>query len=530
MVPIPGNDARWLRSNRETVSGDHGPATLQEYLRVIRQRKLLITAVTVVFAGAALIWSLQQPEIYRAEASLDFRAPEADLDDLGGLPNVFPRESPEMRAASGARVVNRPDIARAVFRESGVDPVRDEVSVAASAEQRTNFVVMQVEARDPRVAATVANLFAEEIVAVRLREFRRDVQRTIDVAEDEFRRLREDERLFRQGPEAERLARLHSLKRLGRPVEIVRPASASSEPVSPHPVRNTLLGLVAGLTFGLLAAFGRNALDRRVRDGGEVAELTELPLIGHIREEALGQVYLDGGAGHPDRAAEFEAFRMLRANLDYLSFDEPVRTALVTSPLAEEGKSTVALSLAIAAVLRGETALLVGCDLRRPVLDQRLGINAEPGLSDYLAGKATPQEVLQNVPLGAVPGAVANGAGPPTLVCITAGTAISEPGALLTSQRFADFLEQISGAYDLVVLDSAPLLAVVDTLEIARLVDAIVVCVRSMQTRRDELVAVRRQLEQLGDKRKGIAFTGLRPDTQSPYGYAYANYHATVRS
>lgn len=503
---------------------------MQEYLQVIRQRKLLILAAVIVFTAATFIWSVRQPDIYRAEASLEFRAPEADLDALGGIPNVLPRQSAEQRAAAGARVVNRSDIAEDVYKKAELTPEQAEsIALISSAEQRTNFVVIQVEARDPAVAAKLANLFAEETVDTTTAEFRREIGRAIEVAEDEFESLRREERYFRRGPELERLARMRSLRRLGRPVEVAEAAVAPTDRVSPNPVRNTLLALLAGLTFGLVAAFGRHALDRRIRDGSEIAELTDIPVIGHVRHAAMGRVYLDGGAGDPEDAAEFEAFRILRTNLDYLSVDDPMRTVLVTSPLAEEGKSSVAISLAVAGALRGEATLILGCDLRRPVLAERLGVEPEPGLADYLAGKATPDEVLRTVPVGAAR-ASTNGARPPELACITAGTPVFDPAAMLKSQRFADFLEQVSEAYDLVVLDSAPMLAVADALELARLVDGIIVCVRSMQTRRDELTAVRHQLEQLGEKRKGIALTGMRPDTRSPYGYAYASYQATVRS
>ena len=141
--------------------------------------------------------------------------------------------------------------------------------------------------------------------------------------------------------------------------------------------------------------------------------------------------------------------------------------------MAEEGKSTVAACLAVANAEAGRRTLLVECDLRRPVLAKRFAINATPGLTDYLTGNAEPSEILQ--PVAGYSGRTnvngngngnARDASATNLVCITSGTNVPQPAKLLASDRFRTFLEEVSKVYDSVILDTAPLLPVADTLSI----------------------------------------------------------------
>lgn len=156
------------------------------------------------------------------------------------------------------------------------------------------------------------------------------------------------------------------------------------------------------------------------------------------------------------------------------------------------------------------------------------GLQPGPGLSDYLAGRAEPGDILQTV---AIPGAsVGNGNGPAPettagLVVIVAGTPTSRPAEILSSERFRTFLSTVRDAYDIVILDSTPLLSVVDALELLRHVDGIVLCARSVQTTRDQLRAARAALDRAPDRPTGVVVTGLSARDEAEYGYysyAYA--------
>jgi len=302
-------------------------------------------------------------------------------------------------------------------------------------------------------------------------------------------------------------------------------------PASPKPLRSTIFGGLIGLMLGIGLAFVRDSLDRRLRDSNEIQEALDLPVVGMVRIEALGNAaYVPNGRG-PMTDQDIESFRILRTNLEFLDVDEPITSVLVTSPLPEEGKSTVAASLAAANAAAGKRTLLVECDLRRPSLPERLSINRGPGLSDYLAGQASAGEILQVVTLSQTELSANGGAGAQVevtagkLVVIAAGSQSIRPAELLGSQRFRDFLEAVCAAYDAVVIDTPPLLSVSDTLEIVPHVDSILVCIRADQTTRDQARAVKAALAHLPERTTGIVVTGLKPGREHDYGYySYAYY------
>jgi len=261
-------------------------------------------------------------------------------------------------------------------------------------------------------------------------------------------------------------------------------------------------------------------------------------MLGSVRNEAMGFAGPIGNGRGLMSDADLESFRILRTNLEFLDVDHPLKSVVVTSAFPEEGKSTVAASLAFASVAAGKRTLLVECDLRRPVLAGRLGIEPAPGLADYLLGRAGPQEVLQRVEIPA-PSPNGNGAsdgegsdadqavavpdgGDRTLVCITAGATQPHSAELLGSKRFRDFLAAVTAAYDAVILDATPLLAVVDALEVLPHADGVVVCVRAARTTRDQVRAARSALEHLPERPMGLVVTGIRSGDEGDYGYYHS--------
>jgi Mrp family chromosome partitioning ATPase len=155
---------------------------------------------------------------------------------------------------------------------------------------------------------------------------------------------------------------------------------------------------------------------------------------------------------------------------------------------------------------------------------KRLGLNPGPGLTDYLVDGLTPDRVLQ-VHTFADPAAHnmnghSNGR-TPKLTCITAGNVGSFSGDALGSQRFSEMLAEVRQVYDLVVIDSAPLLAVAETSEMISFVDAIVFCVRLGHTTVEHVKAARSALERLPNRLGGLVVTDLSPQLGGYYGYGY---------
>jgi Mrp family chromosome partitioning ATPase/capsular polysaccharide biosynthesis protein len=513
--------------------------SLRDYLRVLRTQRLLIIGLTIAFAAAAFLVSSLQTKEYTAEAALSFRDIGQDLSLIGE--DSIPQLAPDQRAAINAERVTRTSVANQVRSDLGTDLTTDQVKDAVSTQigTRTNFVIIQGTSEDPAFAAKLANAYADQVEAVDLQEVRQRIDNVLAGLRSNLKASSgktDQASLLQQQIFQQQITQLQAVRELALPVEIARPAETPSKPSSPRTARNTVLGAIVGLAFGLLAAFLRDSLDRRLRKTDEVQAELRLPVIGRVPDDALGEVGFANGSAD-DAEGHLEAFRVLRANLEFLQADNPMRTVLVTSGLPEEGKSTVAMALAGAAAVAGKRTLLVECDLRRPCFADRLGLDPEPGLTDYLVGQAEPADVLQVVKL--ISPSSVNGDQEPmrtegaeeqaNLVCITAGSAAPLPAELLGSDRFSSFLSKVSTAYDLVVLDTSPILSVVDALELVPQVDALVVCVRLARTTREEARAAREALAHVPGRPTGVVVTGVRPDDESYYGYHYGTYSAEDR-
>lgn len=503
--------------------------SMQDYLRVVRRHRLLIAVITVAFTAAALVFSLSQEKKYDASSQVSFRDP---LEGLPFLESASPSfEAPNVRAAANAAQITSPTVTAAVARELELPPEELVGAVSTQVGVTTNLVSIDATATEPQLAADIANAYAAQ---TRKSVTRQQEQRLEEARKAITRRLEEAEEGknlpgisgFRVFALQQQLSDVESAIGVVEPVRIATPATPPSEQTSPRPKRNTAIGFVLGLVFGLAAAFLRDALDRRLHGVREIHEEVGYPILGRVSAGAFGYP----GLVSPDGRAtmlntDFEGFRGLRMNLGALSQDGVApRSVLVTSGLPEEGKSTVSMSLASAAAVGGQRVLLVECDLRRPSFARRMGVNKAPGLTDYLTGTAQPNDVLQTVQLRPPHSADADAEGGDEqhrLICITAGTSVANPAELLVGERFKVFLEKVASAYDLVVIDSSPLLAVVDPLEILPLADAVLLCFRSRQTNRDEARAVRAALNNIRGRPTGAVVTGLKRGDPDSYDYYY---------
>jgi capsular exopolysaccharide synthesis family protein len=216
-----------------------------------------------------------------------------------------------------------------------------------------------------------------------------------------------------------------------------------------------------------------------------------------------------------------EAFRGLRANLQYLAVRRPLRTILITSAAAGQGKTTVTANLAIAIARSGATTVAIEGDLRRPQLVEALGVSKErPGLTNMLVGAEDLENVLLYIPLTTGE----NGSGRAGEVAfVSSGPLPPNPSELLSSLQMTELLERLVSTFDHVLIDSPPLLLVADALELARMVDGVVLAVRANSASADEAREVRALVERLGIHLVGVVLTDVeRPATYYGYGDAPA--------
>jgi polysaccharide biosynthesis transport protein len=275
-----------------------------------------------------------------------------------------------------------------------------------------------------------------------------------------------------------------------------------------------VLGLILGIGVALLL----DRFDRRIREPDELEEASGLPVLGLVPRSAAFAASSKEGAGAGEISmprGEAEAFRMLRARMRYFNVDREVRTVLVTSASAAEGKTTIALNLAAAAAASGSRVLLIEADLRRPTLTTRMGDPQYVGLSEVLSHSASLESALRHVNVG-----TAGSNGRPWFSLITAGFPPPNPSELIESRQMEELLAQLAPNYDLVVIDTPPLLVVSDAIPLIGRVDGVLVVSMLGQTTRDAAKTLGAQLKDLKAPVLGVVANGLRGRAQSYY-YGY---------
>ena len=205
------------------------------------------------------------------------------------------------------------------------------------------------------------------------------------------------------------------------------------------------------------------------------------------------------------RSAVAEAYRSLRTNLAFALPDATVKTMVVTSPSAEEDRSSALANLAVVSAQGGSHVIAVDCDLRRPSLHELFGLKNESGVTTALVD----DEALAHVPLQAtsVPG----------LEVLTSGPLPPNPAELLGSRRMRRLIEQLAGSGDLVLFDVPPLVPVTDGAVMAPLVDGVLLVLVAGRSRRDQAARASEILDKVGATLLGTVLTEVTPDATA-YG------------
>jgi succinoglycan biosynthesis transport protein ExoP len=311
-------------------------------------------------------------------------------------------------------------------------------------------------------------------------------------------------------------------------------------PVYPLPLQNMAFGATIGLLLGLIAAVGREALDRTAASAEQVEQDLGIPSLGSLPDttgRSLHASYYgpsdksEGGKrkrtkppeADPDRTAPAEllvhthpksavaeAARAIRTNILFLSPDQAYRTLLVTSAGPSEGKTTVATSLAIAMAQTGRKVCLVDCDLRRPRIRDLFGCKPHLGVTTTLLNPETLDQALNETVV-------------PTLSVLPAGPTPPNPADLVQSEAFRRLLTDLKARFDHVVIDSPPICVVTDAAIASTRVDATVLVVRQRRSRRDMVRRAMRALRDVGSHCPGFVLNAAA-ERGSSYEYGYYRY------
>lgn len=497
------------------MAGASENAAAARLVRRTLQQWWLIAICALVAGAAAYFVSASKPETYQASTTIQLT--EVDLAQvfLGQYLQQQGQDA-EAKSATNAKLVTYPRVREAASRALGGTVSPDEIrdAITATAEPDTLLINITATSDDPAEAARIADATREAFIEVRRQAAVGQYNDAKESLTAQLKALPESQRETQPAQILrDRLQQVDTLRNVSNGgVETVQTARVPEDPIGPKPRRAAILGLLAGALLGAGIALLRARLDDRISDAAELAEHWNLPVLGLIPQTSE----LKDGSKHLASGSALEAFALARTNLRYLHVGGDVKTVVVTSAIAEEGKSTVAFNLAIAAAMADQKVLLIDADLRRPVIAPRAGIAGGRGLSEVLAGIAGPPEVI-------VPTVVNVSGGDVQIDIVPAGLVPPSPIALLERAGTADLLAQLGEGYDLVFIDTPPATVVADAKVILSHADGVVVVSRLGRVTRDAIDRLRDLLTGLGTPVLGtVVNSGV-----SAKAYGYSSYEST---
>jgi capsular exopolysaccharide synthesis family protein len=297
-------------------------------------------------------------------------------------------------------------------------------------------------------------------------------------------------------------------------VEVVSKASTPTSPSSPKPLRDGGIAIGFGLILGLGAEFAAEYFDDKVYTKDEVGHLSGgvpvLAIVPRIKSWKKSDRPMLITEVDPYSPAT-EAYRWLRTSLQFAGHDNPLKIILVTSASGAEGKTSTVANLGVVLAKAGERVVVVDCDLRRPRLGGFLGGDETEGFTSVLLGQAKLKDTIQAV------------AETPGLALLGTGPLPPNPGELLGSDKAAEIFQLLAASFDIVLIDSPPLLPVADPLVLSRHADAVLMVVMVGLTTRAEVERASELLAQVNARPMGIVLNRAtrRSAKASEYGYGY---------
>jgi len=341
-------------------------------------------------------------------------------------------------------------------------------------------------------------------------------------------------------------SRLGGLKTSG--ISIVDKAEIPKAPVSPRKVLNLLLALILGLSGGVGLCFLLDYLDNTVKGPEEVEKMTGLPSLGVVplfspeetnakKEDSYSMEYgddrpedqklkeadetLPSGTKkielinhyHPKLSIS-EHYRTVRTSFLLSHANMPPRTIVFTSSLPQEGKTSTIVNIAVAFAQLQERVLLIECDLRKPRFHQIFNLTRTKGMSSYLTGRVSLKEAIQKTAME-------------NIWVLPCGPTPPNPAELLNSTKMKNMMAEVREVFDIVLIDTPPVLVVIDPIIVSSLADSVVLVVRAGKTERKPFLNAVAQLKKSNAKIIGVIFNGVRADGQKYYYGGYKQYYGS---
>jgi polysaccharide biosynthesis transport protein len=516
------------------------PATLADYLAILRRRKWIIIGVPLMAALVAYAVSTTQASQYKAKTEVLFHVSSipAEIANLNTDSLTDPKYLPTQ-----ASIARSPELAQRVVAAAGVPGVSAEQFLSeSSADARADVNILDLSASYSNAsdAMLLANAYAEEFTRYKAELDTEPINDQLEIYTariDSLRARGQTETLAYQNLVQKKLDLETFGAELAHNSSVLQRADGAAK-VRPLPRRNAIIGGLLGGFLALGLAFLAEALDKRVRSEQEIEDALGLPLLGRVPPPGRGLrkanelVMLATPTG-----VHSETFRKLRTSLEFVNVERGARTIMVTSAVQREGKSTTVANLAIALARAGRRVALVDLDLRRPFLHTFFRIRSENGFTDVVVNRIELDDAIRPLALPATPDVPQTRNGRPTtssaatrfngrsdakamLHFVPSGTIPPAADELLESERVSTLLTELSKKFDVVLVDAPPLLVVGDVLTLSTKVDAMLVITR-LGIHRPQLHELARQLQNCRAPILGYVLTGVTHGDSYSYGYGY---------
>jgi Mrp family chromosome partitioning ATPase len=438
---------------------------VREYWTVLREDKWLVGGVLVVCVAIAAAVALLLPRTYTSTAIFYVASPQSTTSSTDSYSGA---QLSTERVKSYTELITGPRVAADASALLGGRPSAQDIQKAVTADAVDETVVLNLGVTEstPQDAQLVGTAVATS-----------------------FTRL------------------VNSIESTGQPVnrpivstELIYPPTLPTFPAGPGTTMLLAAGLLAGVVLGVGAALGRRAL-RRAIDGSETLETAlGAPVLAAVpglpRRPTRPALLLEPAPGRRGRGAaraRTRAAAVRRLRTAVLAGSDGRRCLVIAGARAEQGTTTVAVDLAVALALAGESVLLVDADLRRPALARRLELGTDRGLATVLDGAPVPGAVQRWAPGG--------------LDVLPAGPGVARPGEAWGSPRAAAALQELRDAYGWVLLDASPVASSPESVDLARLADGVVLVARRGSARPEDLDAAAAGLRTVGAPLLGSVFT-----------------------
>jgi capsular exopolysaccharide synthesis family protein len=470
-------------------------------LDVVRRRWQVMVAIVIAAVAIAVVAHERATRSYSATASVAFQngtLSEAALQVPGSGSS-----EPQREANTEVLTAHSPEVARGVATQLGLSASPRELLDQVSVESAATANVLNIVAKtgSPRDSARLANAFAQQYIAFRIHS------QVAAIETAEHRLTQQMAALPPGSPEHgaldQSLQRLSALRAVaGDGANIIGLATPPSSPSGMSLGSTVAIGLLIGLALAITVAFVLESLDRRVTTLAEFENEYRLPVLTAVPQSDVGL------APAGQRVDALEPHRILRSALDFAGVTRDLDTLLVTSAVAGEGKTTVAVDLAHAVALTGRKVVLVELDLRHPTFARQFDINSHDGLTLALTRRSKVEDALIE-PLPDLP----------NLSVLLSGPLPPNPSELLGSSKISETIATLAWESDLVIIDAPPLNPVADTqiLLTNEAIHGVLMVARAGKTTRDEARRARSILDRHGVEPLGLVVTGLRDARR--YGY-----------